>query len=915
MTLHGDPAVTLNYQTKPDYSIDEAAVYFSPKEVTAEQDSFVVNVVVTNLGRAINQDIAVTIRRAFPNTLVSDSVYELIVPAPHFRDTLRLKLPVDIVNADGINRFDVAVDAFSTVDELREDNNFVSTSLFIRSGNVVPVLPYQYAIVPNQGQVLTASTGYPFEAIQDYVFELDTTDLFNSPLKQTTVLRQAGGVLNWQPSLLNNMPAGQVYFWRTSRQAAKPEDFNWKESSFQYIPGKRGWSQDHFFQFKNDDYLFIDFNRSTRRFDFVNSLRKLTVVTASTTNIGLLSNVDYKIDSDRIEWGGCGLGAAIHIAVLDSLTFEPWGTPFSGANLANDFGQLNKNGNCGKNRVQYFFIFNANNASHLAGLKDMLTNKVPDGHYVIAWTWVKNDFSRWDAIDPTMRQVFTNMGATAITQITNDSLPYIFFVKKGQPSTVKEVVGTAWDEFITLKTDLQNNSTFGNIHSEVVGPASSWDSLLWNYSTLENPSKDSISLKVIGLDNNARETVLVPNVSALNLASSLSQVSATTYPFLKLAANKADDSLQSAPQLDKWQVIHEGVPEVAINPSLHFSFHADTLQEGDLLEFSVAVENIGQYDMDSLLIAYSILDRNRNRRLIPYPRQKKLAVDSVLITSISYPTNGLEGLNTLVIEVNPNNDQPEQTLVNNLGQLPFFVESDKANPVLDVTFDGIHILDGDIVSPQPEIVIQVNDENQYLALDDTADFRVWITGPDGKERAIGFSGAGAQLEFIPATLPKNTARIIYRPVLPYDGVYRLRVQASDKSKNESGDIDYQISFEVINRSTITNLLNYPNPFTTSTRFVFVLTGSKIPDQMQIQIMTITGKLVKTIDAYDIGPIRIGRNITEYAWDGNDDYGDRLANGVYLYRVKAKIDGENIEHRPTSADKYFKKGFGKLYLMK
>jgi flagellar hook assembly protein FlgD len=152
-------------------------------------------------------------------------------------------------------------------------------------------------------------------------------------------------------------------------------------------------------------------------------------------------------------------------------------------------------------------------------------------------------------------------------------------------------------------------------------------------------------------------------------------------------------------------------------------------------------------------------------------------------------------------------------------------------------------------------------------------------------------------------------------VLPYDGVYRLRVQASDKSKNESGDIDYQISFEVINRSTITNLLNYPNPFTTSTRFVFVLTGSKIPDQMQIQIMTITGKLVKTIDAYDIGPIRIGRNITEYAWDGNDDYGDRLANGVYLYRVKAKIDGENIEHRPTSADKYFKKGFGKLYLMK
>ena len=51
-------------------------------------------------------------------------------------------------------------------------------------------------------------------------------------------------------------------------------------------------------------------------------------------------------------------------------------------------------------------------------------------------------------------------------------------------------------------------------------------------------------------------------------------------------------------------------------------------------------------------------------------------------------------------------------------------------------------------------------------------------------------------------------------------------------------MDYRIGFEVINKSTITNLMNYPNPFSTSTRFVFVLTGSKVPDNMQIQIMTV-----------------------------------------------------------------------------
>ncbi|MCK9321921.1 MAG: T9SS type A sorting domain-containing protein, partial [Bacteroidales bacterium] len=133
--------------------------------------------------------------------------------------------------------------------------------------------------------------------------------------------------------------------------------------------------------------------------------------------------------------------------------------------------------------------------------------------------------------------------------------------------------------------------------------------------------------------------------------------------------------------------------------------------------------------------------------------------------------------------------------------------------------------------------------------------------------------------------------------------------------NESGANDYVIDFEVITQSTITQLLNYPNPFSTSTRFVFELTGSEIPEELQIQIFTITGKLVKVIFIDELGTIHIGRNITDYAWDGKDMYGDQLANGVYFYQVKAKINGKNIDHRATEADKYFKKEIGKMYLMR
>jgi len=94
-----------------------------------------------------------------------------------------------------------------------------------------------------------------------------------------------------------------------------------------------------------------------------------------------------------------------------------------------------------------------------------------------------------------------------------------------------------------------------------------------------------------------------------------------------------------------------------------------------------------------------------------------------------------------------------------------------------------------------------------------------------------------------------------------------------------------------------------------------LTGSEEPDDILIQIMTVTGRVVKEINEDELGPIYIGRNITEFAWDGTDEFGDPLANGVYLYRVKARINGEDIKHRDSGADSHFRKDFGKMYLMR
>ena len=153
-----------------------------------------------------------------------------------------------------------------------------------------------------------------------------------------------------------------------------------------------------------------------------------------------------------------------------------------------------------------------------------------------------------------------------------------------------------------------------------------------------------------------------------------------------------------------------------------------------------------------------------------------------------------------------------------------------------------------------------------------------------------------------------------------DGEYELLVKGDDKSGNISGDNGYRITFEVIRESTVTEILNYPNPFSTRTQFVFTLTGVEPPSDISIQIFTVAGNVVREIDETELGNVHIGRNFTDYWWDGTDDFGDPLANGVYFYRVVVQDSGENVKYNETSAGQYFhrdKQGamFGKMMLIR
>lgn len=906
MTLHGDPSLVINAHAQPDYVITNPDVSF---DLQSRPDSFTVFATVKNIGKAINDTIVIEFKRKFPNG--DTSSVQVMVSPPFYSTTYPVKFPVDFSRGPGINKMTVRVDLFNDVAEMNEGNNVTQEVLFFISGeDITPVYPYKYAVVPSGPVKLKASTGNPFAPVKNYIFQVDTTDLFNSPLMQATTVSSAGGVVEWTPSLL--LTDSIVYFWRVSPDSIDSTGYRWKESSFQYIPNRRGWSQDHIFQFKNDKYQFVKHNRAQRRFDFVNDVKNLDVTNFILASAGgHWADIQYRINNlTQFYWTCVSWGGGITIAVFDSVSGEPWAFVDSTTGI----GPYDNN-TCSPGAVFRAFEYYDYNSGYQDNARRFL-DTIPNGLRVLVYSQSNHHAPQYSSA---LYQAFDSIGSGSIRNIP-DTVPFIIWGRKGAvPGTATEVIGASSQSVINLTDTFSTRWNTGYIESELIGPAVRWNELHWNYHSEETSSQDSIKIFVLGIRSNGQKDTLAsftpPTMDVYNLGS---YVDSTLYSYIKLVAVQKDDSLRTPPQMDNWMVLYEPVPEAAIDPKLGFSFYNDTIQEGENIRLSIALQNISEYAFkDSLVFTYWIEDKDHILHPLPDRMKKKnFAPNEVLIDTVTVNTEGYAGRNSLWLEVNPLGHikgQREQYHLNNIAKMDFLVQGDLLNPLLDVTFDGVHILNRDIVSAKPNILITLKDENRYLALNDSSDFKVFIKTPS--QTVAQQVAWGPELSFTPASLPNNSCKLNYTPSFPQDGIYELIVQAKDKSDNQSGAIDYKIEFEVVNKATITEVLNYPNPFSTSTRFVFTLTGSEVPQYFKIQIMTITGKVVRELTQDELGPIHIGRNITEYAWDGRDEFGDQLANGIYLYRVMTQLNGSAIEKRETNADQYFTKGFGKMYLMR
>jgi len=208
---------------------------------------------------------------------------------------------------------------------------------------------------------------------------------------------------------------------------------------------------------------------------------------------------------------------------------------------------------------------------------------------------------------------------------------------------------------------------------------------------------------------------------------------------------------------------------------------------------------------------------------------------------------------------------------NNTAQNDFYSAIDSTKPSLTVTFDGKVIANGDIISAKPKVLIQLRDNSPFPL--DTTDFSIIFDN-----NILNINRPDIQYSYSP--YPNSVETIIWQPALK-DGKHTLDILAKDATGNYTDSSSTHYVFYVYNNAGIINVYNYPDPFKYDTYFTFQLTGVQVPDELRIRLYTIAGRLIREIS---VPPSKLEIGFNHIHWDGRDQDGDIIANGVYLYKI-------------------------------
>jgi hypothetical protein len=871
---------------RPEFNITSQNIRTRP-ERPVPSDRLDVEVTVENFGLVPRDSVGLQFSWARPD----GRQVEQSVRLPRF--ALQTSAPFSFSLDDqavGTNLFRAVTDPNNEYDEITEANNEASRELVVFDTGLALIAPSDRGVVSSRTPRLRVNVLQQAATTNQIEIEIDSVRSFDSAARQTTVQQSDDIVVDWTPAALED---GVTYYWR-ARLAGEAESA-WKSGAFTVRTDPETTAQ-----WLQRDRLFRE-NEQTR---LLRENRRWAFDEFS---------VEVENISDRPRASNGPYGFVVNATQrLLRLTFG--------------FGVLVIDGFNGRvEAVQSFPTYNlpddlegeiGDGQEAIDALRAFLDDNVDSGDYVFVRT---RHFARSDnavTIPDEVKSLFRNLGSgtatdgpytTAIDTLTYNHL-WTLRTRKGHPEATRERVSPPSEASevrgITLETEQPFSFPSGRSLTRRIGPAKTWDTLQW---TASGPSTAQVDVDVLA----PQDSSVLISASGLSGQQDLSSIDAATHRTLLLRATLTDSTRREAPQLEEWSVDYTPVPELAVDARTLASV-PDTLLQGEAAAAEVAVRHLTGPPAESVRLTTTVTDASNQETTIASDTLGTLFVDATAASSFRLTTENRTGRNRLRIDA-ASNLAPEPVPSNNTALRTVFVQSDQTPPSLAVFVEGRELPPApdqisDLQDPrlpfvplEPTFEIEVSDNNPFVQIADTSTVEVYLKeglpedNPDiiSSFRRVPFSDPALSFR-PPQGADSSKATVLFEPALEPedgDGTYTLKVEAQDPQGNELDP--YQVTFRVQQEQVIEDLYPYPNPMSSHTQFAFRIRGGNTrPTDFTLRIYTLSGRLIREFGGTEVndgqGLRTSGWNFLR--WNGRDEDGDRVATGVYLYRVR--MDGED-----------------------
>jgi hypothetical protein len=199
--------------------------------------------------------------------------------------------------------------------------------------------------------------------------------------------------------------------------------------------------------------------------------------------------------------------------------------------------------------------------------------------------------------------------------------------------------------------------------------------------------------------------------------------------------------------------------------------------------------------------------------------------------------------------------------------------NDNKGPKIDIYFDDIAFKSSYLVNPNSKLIVKLSDPSGLNTTGTGIGHKIQGVLNDNAINPIDFT------QYFTGDLDAGgkSGEVNYQFNNLDEGHYKLQVQAWDVFNNFSNET---VFFDVVsgNDLSLNDVYNYPNPFSGKTTFTFQQNLDRIFN-IKIKIYTVAGRLIKVIDEYGVH-----EKYVAIEWDGKDEDGNFVANGVYFYKV-------------------------------